>query len=143
MSGILHKLYHGETNIDFIGKRRIWFAISALVILVCLVSLFTKKLNFGIEFEGGVTIQAPVAEDGPLAGSSTTEIVSAIRDVAGEFGANDAKVQVATGEGERTVSVQTKDVADDPKAQTALVEAVAEATGAEPADVDNQQIGSK
>ena len=35
------RLYHGETTFDFVGKRRIGFAVSGLLILVTLVSLFT------------------------------------------------------------------------------------------------------
>ena len=38
------------------GKRRLWFAISGVVILVSIVSLATRGLNLGIDFRGGVQI---------------------------------------------------------------------------------------
>ena len=41
--GLLHRLYHGETHFDFVGKRRIGFAISGILILVSLLSLFTHN----------------------------------------------------------------------------------------------------
>ncbi len=47
------RLYRGGTSFDFIGNRRWWFAISALVILAGLVSLGTRGLNEGIDFKGG------------------------------------------------------------------------------------------
>jgi preprotein translocase subunit SecF len=47
------RLYRGGTSFDFIGNRKWWFAISALVILAGLVSLGTRGLNEGIDFKGG------------------------------------------------------------------------------------------
>jgi SecD/SecF fusion protein len=43
-------------QIDFIGKRRLWFAISGAVILVGLISLGARGLNLGIDFKGGTQI---------------------------------------------------------------------------------------
>jgi SecD/SecF fusion protein len=40
-------------QIDFIGKRRIWFAISAVVLLIGAISLGVQGLNLGIDFKGG------------------------------------------------------------------------------------------
>ena len=47
------RLYRGGTSFDFLGNRKWWFAISALVILAGLVSLGTRGLNEGIDFKGG------------------------------------------------------------------------------------------
>jgi preprotein translocase SecF subunit len=45
-----------KTNIDFMGKRRWWYIISATVIGIGLISLFTKGLDFGIDFLGGTEL---------------------------------------------------------------------------------------
>ena len=42
-AGVLHRLYHGETHFDFVGKRRIGFVISGVLILISLLSLFTAR----------------------------------------------------------------------------------------------------
>ncbi|MGI6225134.1 MAG: protein translocase subunit SecF [Peptococcales bacterium] len=42
---------------DFIGKRKIWYVISLLMIVPGLFSLFTQGLNFGIDFAGGNLVQ--------------------------------------------------------------------------------------
>ena len=57
----------GDTNIDFMGKRRAAFILSAVLILVSLASLLVRGLNFGIEFTGGIVIEAgfPDAADLP------------------------------------------------------------------------------
>lgn len=50
-------------NIDFIGKRKVAYIISAVLLLVSLGSLFTKGLDQGIDFVGGRTYQVRFAED--------------------------------------------------------------------------------
>ena len=52
-SGLGGRLYRGETSVDFIGKRKIWYSISGLLILASAVTLFTQGLHLGIEFKGG------------------------------------------------------------------------------------------
>jgi SecD/SecF fusion protein len=44
-----------NTAIDFIGKRKIFYGISSLIILIGIGSLITKKLNYGVDFKGGRT----------------------------------------------------------------------------------------
>ncbi|NRA93934.1 MAG: protein translocase subunit SecDF [Psychroserpens sp.] len=44
-------------NIKFIAKRKVAYIISGILILVCLGSLFTNKLDQGIDFVGGRTYQ--------------------------------------------------------------------------------------
>jgi preprotein translocase subunit SecF len=46
----------GKTQIDFMGKRRMWYVISLTVILAGMISLFVKGVNFGIDFRGGTEI---------------------------------------------------------------------------------------
>lgn len=43
---------------DFIGKRKIWYIISLLLIVPGLFSLLTQGLNLGIDFAGGNLVQA-------------------------------------------------------------------------------------
>jgi preprotein translocase subunit SecF len=53
LSGIGGRLYRGETSIDFIGKRRRWYAFSLILIIASAATLFTQGLHLGIEFKGG------------------------------------------------------------------------------------------
>lgn len=46
----------GKTNIDFMGRRRLWYTVSATVILVGMISLFIKGVDYGIDFLGGTEI---------------------------------------------------------------------------------------
>ena len=48
-----------DTNIDFISQRKIGYFLSAIIILIGIVSLFWRQgPNFGIDFSGGVKIRA-------------------------------------------------------------------------------------
>ncbi len=54
-----HKLYSGEISYNIVGRRRRWYAISGVVLLIALLSLFVRGLNYGIEFTGGAEFQVP------------------------------------------------------------------------------------
>jgi len=51
-----------ESHVDFLKVRKAAYALSALLILVSIASLATRGLNFGIEFRGGVVIEAGFPE---------------------------------------------------------------------------------
>ena len=48
-------------KIDFIGRRKLWFALSATVIAVSVLALGIRGLNLGIDFKGGtqITFETP------------------------------------------------------------------------------------
>ncbi|GMA19832.1 protein translocase subunit SecF [Arsenicicoccus piscis] len=46
-------LYTGRRSIDFMGRRKVWFALSAIVLAIALAGLFVRGLNLGLEFTGG------------------------------------------------------------------------------------------
>ncbi|TRZ72515.1 MAG: protein translocase subunit SecF [Streptomycetaceae bacterium] len=53
LSGLGGRLYRGETSVDFIGRRRRWYSISAFFILASIGALSLQGLHLGIEFKGG------------------------------------------------------------------------------------------
>ncbi len=52
---------------DFMSKSKIFIAISAILLLLSYGLLFTKGLNFGIDFAGGTIVQLKYDEKAPLA----------------------------------------------------------------------------
>ena len=48
------------TQIDFVGKRKLWLGISIAAALLTFILLFTKGLNYGIDFTGGAEVQLRV-----------------------------------------------------------------------------------
>jgi preprotein translocase subunit SecF len=108
--GIFGRLYHGETSFDFFGKRKIGFAISITLILLTLGSLFTRGLNLGIDFEGGVAWQVP---------SSETMDVDAARSVLENNGVptENAKVQTLTSGTTTSIRIQVGDQSSEVRAK--------------------------
>ena len=124
--GILGRLYHGETSFDFVGKRKIGFAFSLILVLLTLGSLFTRGLSLGIDFEGGVAWQVP---------SSATMDVDAARSVLDDNGiqTENAKVQTLTSGTTTSIRIQVGD-------QTAEVRAKVQTELATKAVVDINEV---
>lgn len=55
--------FFGKTSIDFMGKRKMWYMVSATVIVVGMISLAIKGLDFGIDFRGGTELIVQFRED--------------------------------------------------------------------------------
>lgn len=46
-------LYSGKKSYDVVGKRRRYYGVSIVLVVVCLTLVFGKGFNLGIDFEGG------------------------------------------------------------------------------------------
>jgi len=84
---VFSRLYRGETAYDFVGHRRRWFALSGAIILIGMLALGIRGLNFGIDFKGGTSWELPAN------GVSVTEARNAVSSA----GVKDATVQTLTG----------------------------------------------
>jgi preprotein translocase subunit SecF len=96
--GPIARLYRGETRFDFVGKRRIWFGVSTLIILLGIVSIILRGgLNLGIEFKGGTewAIAAP--------GVTQTQAVDAMKGT----GLVDPTVELLGSGSRQTLQVQS------------------------------------
>ncbi|MEJ2383632.1 MAG: protein translocase subunit SecF [Xanthomonadales bacterium] len=51
------RLLNRKTTIDFIGKRKLAFLFSGVLIVVSIASLTLRGLNFGLDFTGGALIE--------------------------------------------------------------------------------------
>ena len=45
-----------KTNIDFMGKRKIWYSLSGLTLFVGLLAIIFKPVNYSIDFVSGTEI---------------------------------------------------------------------------------------
>ncbi|SDS71237.1 protein translocase subunit secF [Friedmanniella luteola] len=57
-SDLGHRLYTGEVSYEFIARRRRWYALSAVLLLISIGALALRGLDFGIEFDGGADFRA-------------------------------------------------------------------------------------
>ncbi|MCW4384323.1 protein translocase subunit SecF [Salinibacterium sp. SYSU T00001] len=108
-------LYTGRRSIDFVGRRRLWYVIAALVIVAAVVGPWLRGgFDFGIEFRGGSQFQ--VERSSELSQPVGEEAVTSVVDDA---------VPRVTVIGTDTVRVQTDTVTDDEafEIRTALADA--------------------
>ena len=124
------RLYHGETEFDFIGRWKLWFAISGVIILLGLGALAFRGLNLGIDFTGGNVWQVP----------SNGHSVKDVQDALGSLGITDTKIQTV---GSSDLRVQTPafegSQAAQNKREQQVVAKLAEISGRSEARVQQDQ----
>jgi preprotein translocase subunit SecF len=106
------------SKVDFVGGWRLWFAISAVLLLAGIAAIALGRLNFGIDFEGGTKFTAASPE--------RQLSVSEVREALPDSVARDAVVQTA---GRRGYEVRTPVLGERERNQTQ--NALGEALGAE------------
>ena len=132
-------LYDGTVSVDFVGRRKLWYAISAVVLAIAISGLVWKGLNLGIEFEGGVEYRVSMP-----AGQATQDDVDVIRDAvietAGDEGIEAASSPIVNTSGDDTVRVQTEPLDNDES--TVISEAIQEAAGVDSDAISQDAIGA-
>lgn len=91
-------LYTGEKSINFIGRRKTWYMVSALLILIAILGpLLRGGFSFGIEFTGGSQFQVHLAEgqdrDPKIAEEAVAEVVPSSVPRVSQLGPTDIRVQ--------------------------------------------------
>lgn len=91
-----NKLYTGEKSINFIGRRKVWFIVAAvLIVLSILGPILRGGFNAGIEFTGGNQFQLHnvKSQDTTLANDAVTSVTPGAPPRVTQIGANDIQVQ--------------------------------------------------
>ncbi|HCL98266.1 MAG TPA: protein translocase subunit SecF [Fervidobacterium sp.] len=95
-------------NFDFVGKRKYFLTLSAILIVISLISMFTKGFNFGLEFIGG----SEIVIETNSSNLKVADVRAKISDIAPEFkNARILQVQ-AVGQGDKntfSIVVSPKD----------------------------------
>ena len=106
-----------ELDIDFIGRRSLGFFLSLVLLVLSIFSLCTKGLNYGIDFEGGLLIEA------------TSDQVVDLKKVRDNLSfLKDLSIQTSGTEG-KTILIQAKPESNQNASQ--LVTKIKETLGAE------------
>jgi len=107
-------LYTGERSVPFVAKRKIWFAIASIMMLLALLVPFARGggdwlagFNFGIEFTGGSQFQISNADpaDPGIAEDTVHAIVSEAEVRATTVGDSGIRVQTSQVTNEETQEI--------------------------------------
>ncbi|MFT4307092.1 MAG: protein translocase subunit SecF [Microbacterium sp.] len=102
MGQLGNDLYTGKTSFPFVGRRRLWFVIAAVLVIGSILVPLVKGVEFSIEFTGGskFTVSGIEGIDQSIATDTVESIVP------------DAEVKVTTV-GDDSVQVETDQLSDD------------------------------
>src|SRR3954453_3029708 len=139
LSNIGHALYEGRVSIDFVGRKWLWYGISAAIVLLALFGLLGKGLNLGIEFKGGVEYRV-VMPAGQANQANVEKIRNAVAQEAGDAGIDAAKAPVVNTPAPNAVRSQaeplTNNEADD------ISSTIQKAVGLNQRSVSQDEIGA-
>jgi preprotein translocase subunit SecF len=124
---LAHRLYNGEVGLDVVGHSKLIYKVTAVVVLVCLLSMIFRGFNFGIDFEGGNSFKVP----------GTSEQLSEVRTAAEDAGADVATAQVVGG---NTVLLRTGQLGVEE--ERTVRDAIAEAAGVAPEEVSPESVSA-
>ncbi|WP_448639908.1 protein translocase subunit SecF [Geodermatophilus sp. URMC 63] len=127
-ASLAHRLYNGEAGLDVVGRSRLIYKVTAVVVLVCIASMVFRGFNFGIDFEGGNSFRLP----------GTSAQLEQVRAAATDAGADVASAQVVGGD---TVLLRTGALDND--GERAVVQAVADAAGIAPDEVSPDAVSAQ
>ena len=128
-----HALYTGEISYGFIQRRKVWYTITAVVIIISFIGLLVRGLNLGIEFKGGVQFRAPA--------HVATSTIDDVRKSVLSSGTPDMDATEVVSLGSDAVQVQTRALNSDET--TKVQEAIAKATGTKTSSVTYSKVGSQ
>ncbi|WP_166983635.1 protein translocase subunit SecF [Paramicrobacterium fandaimingii] len=123
-------LYTGKRSVNFVGNRRVWFTIAALLVIASILTPILKGgFNFGIEFTGGSQFS--------ISGAKSTEQSLATDAVAEVVPEAVTRVVIVGDDG---VRVQTDQLTADQTHQ--ITQTLASAYGVETSDVNTNFVGA-
>jgi preprotein translocase subunit SecF len=112
--GIAGRLYRGDVSINFVRRQKLWYTISGIILLVSVLALVFKGLNFSQEFTGGSSFTFPAA-------SSVNQ--GDISRVVTTAGGGDSTVQYISGVHQWQVQTATLNSTASQKVASALTQA--------------------
>lgn len=118
--GFFVRLYTGTGAFEVVGRRKQWFLISGLIVLVAVGSIALRQFNFGIDFEGGTKVSMPVA--GVTANATPRQAEEVFTKTLGH--GPESVVQVGNGDSATLqIRAETLSNAETEKLRTALFDA--------------------
>ncbi|WP_152185517.1 protein translocase subunit SecF [Segeticoccus rhizosphaerae] len=93
-------LYTGKRSMNIVGRQKLFYAVSGVILVLAAIGIFGTGLNFGLEFRGGSELR--------VSGLSTTQNFEAKAKEAMSEATGGAENLVVTTIGSDTIRIQTE-----------------------------------
>jgi len=126
----MKRLMLGQTAFDFWGRRWWTFGLSLLLVAISVLSLSTRWLNLGIDFEGGVAYDVPAEH-------FSTDDARAVLNANG-INSSDAKIETRRSSSGEIIKIQIPDETDE--VRVAIQQALADQAQVQATDVSVSSV---
>ncbi|MGE0780206.1 protein translocase subunit SecF [Mycolicibacterium sp.] len=104
--GFFVRLYTGTGAFEVIGKRKLWYTVSGLIVAIAVGAMIIRGFTFGIDFEGGTKVSFPRG-DGQV---TTQQVETVFSDTIGR--APESVVVVGSGDS-ATFQIRSESLSND------------------------------
>lgn len=131
-ASLAHRLYTGDLSYDFVGKRKQWYIVSAVIVAICLAAIGLRGLNLSIDFTGGSEFTVPTQ----VTSTTVDDYRNAVQDESGLPELGEVKVNSV---GDNQVRIQVRALGAEEINQ--MTSFLAERAGVAKEEVTNNLIG--
>jgi len=136
-TGWRRKVYRSDFHIDFVGRRKMWLAISGAAVLISILALVPgiRGLKYGIDFKGGTQFTVPVGKN-----LTVPQIKSAVQ----KAGVTPQQVVIASqiGSSVRNAEVETNNLTNNTTGEGKVIDALSSVAGVNANKVSVNSIGA-
>jgi preprotein translocase subunit SecF len=127
-------LYNGDKGFNFVGRRGLWYLVSAVIVGLSLTAVAFNGLNFGVEFTGGSEIKVSL-ESSEVTQDNADRLREAVADADIENAENPT---VTTAQANLVLQTESLDAEQTEQIEDVIFAEFPDATGE---DISQQDIG--
>ena len=131
------EFFKKQTNFPFMATRKVWYTLSAILMIGSVVSFATRGLNFGIDFTGGVSAHATFSQSANVDAVRAKLAQAAFKDPQVQnFGSSrDVSIRLPPDPTQNATAIRAK--------LEALLQSVDKSAQVQQLDVVGPQVGSE
>ncbi len=133
------EFFHKPTNFPFMATRKVWYTLSAVLMVICFASFYLRGLNLALDFTGGVSVE--VTFSGPMDAEKVREALAA---------AQFHEPQVQTFGSSRDIAIRLQAEKENPESSEEVKERISKAlvpldpnVVIHPPDIVGAQVGDE
>ena len=130
------EFFHKQTNFPFMATRKVWYGLSAVLMIACFISFWVKGLNLALDFTGGVSVETEF---------SATVDAEKVREALSAAGFREPQVQTVGSSREVAIRLQPLNASGDVVREriTKALMPLDPAVKVHPPDVVGAQVGDE